>query len=103
MATSTSAFEHSGIDSASKNSITDTQQVCAQVHTLLIENAILSRAMARQQERHSQYVQETKRLMEQMLARQGQLEHQLRELLQGNRHSQEVPNQILQGSNLSWG
>lgn len=90
MATSISAMEYSNIDSASKNNATDTPQVCAQFHTLLIENAILSRAIARQQERHSQYVKETKQMMEQMLTRQSQLEKQLREHLHVSQHNSEA-------------
>ena len=90
MATSILAMEYSNIDSASKNNATDTPQVCAQFHTLLIENAILSRAIARQQERHSQYVKEAKQMMEQMLTRQSQLEKQLREHLHVSQHNSEA-------------
>lgn len=102
MKTSTSTSTSPSIESASKNIATYTPQACAHVQTLLIENAILSRAMARQQERHSQYVQETKQMMEVMLARQSQLEQQVRELLQVNRHNHEVASQASPMSNLSW-
>ncbi len=102
MKTSTSTSTSPSIESAYENRTTDTPQACAHVQTLLIENAILSRAMARQQERHSKYVQETKQIIEVMLARQSQLEQQVRELLQVNRHNHDVPSQASPMSNLSW-
>jgi uncharacterized HAD superfamily protein len=102
MKSATSASASPSRDSTSETNATETPQACAYVQTLLIENAILSRAMARQQERHSEYVEETRQKMEQMFAKQSQLEQQVRELLQANVQSDELPALASIRSNLRW-